>query len=243
MRQARRLGDKPAIIEGPTGRVVTYRELDEAIRRVATGLARRGVRQGDVVAIYSPNCPEYVVVFHAVASLGAINTTVNPLYTADELAGQLRDAKARFLITFPPFLERARDAGGAHGHRGDLRHRVGRRRALDRRAHGVPAEPAGRRHRPGEGPRRAALLERHDRAAQGRHADAPPSGRESAAVRGHAGLRVLRRAGHGHGRAAVLPHLRHGRDHEAVARRTAARWSRCPASTSWSSWASSRSTA
>src|SRR6185503_1669103 len=32
MRQARRLGDKPAIIEGPTGRVVTYRELDEAIR-------------------------------------------------------------------------------------------------------------------------------------------------------------------------------------------------------------------
>ena len=61
MRQARRLGDKPAIIDRPTGRVVTYRELDEAIRRVATGLARRGVRQGDVVAIYSPNCPEYVV--------------------------------------------------------------------------------------------------------------------------------------------------------------------------------------
>ena len=115
MRQARRLGDKPAIIDGPTGRVVTYRELDEAIRRVATGLARRGVRQGDVVAIYSPNCPEYVVVFHAVASLGAINTTVNPLYTADELAGQLRDAKARFLITFPPFLERARDAGARTG--------------------------------------------------------------------------------------------------------------------------------
>ena len=115
MRQARRLGDKPAIIDGPTGRVVTYGELDESIRRVATGLARRGVRQGDVVAIYSPNCPEYVTVFHAVASLGAVNTTVNPLYTADELAGQLRDAGARFLVTFPPFLERARDAAKRTG--------------------------------------------------------------------------------------------------------------------------------
>ncbi|MFN8469617.1 MAG: AMP-binding protein [Caldilineaceae bacterium] len=68
---------------------------------------RRGLKKGDVFAIYSPNLPEYAVAFHAVASLGAINTTVNPLYTAHELANQLRDAGARFLLTIPQFLPNA----------------------------------------------------------------------------------------------------------------------------------------
>ena len=40
-------------------------------------------------AIYSPNVPEYAVAFHAVSLLGGINTTINPLYTATELAQQL----------------------------------------------------------------------------------------------------------------------------------------------------------
>jgi acyl-CoA synthetase (AMP-forming)/AMP-acid ligase II len=115
LRQADRLGDKPAIIDGPSGRVVTYGQLRDAIRRAATGLARRGLRKGDVVAIYSPNCPEYVVVFHAVASLGAINTTVNPTYTADELATQIKDSGARFLFTVPAVLERAREAAARTG--------------------------------------------------------------------------------------------------------------------------------
>ena|SRR5437773_1198443 len=58
----------------------------------ATGLARLGFRRGDVLAIYSPNLPEYAVCFNAVASLGGASTTINPLYTADEAAKQLADA-------------------------------------------------------------------------------------------------------------------------------------------------------
>src|SRR5262245_21718049 len=115
LRQAHRLGDKPAVIDGPSGRVVTYRPLEDANRRAPAGLARRGLRKRDVVGIYSPNCPEYVVVFHAVASLGAVNTTVNPTYTADELANQLRDCRARFLVTVPPILDRAREAAARAG--------------------------------------------------------------------------------------------------------------------------------
>src|SRR6266545_2612284 len=80
LRHAERLRDKPAIIEGPTGRVLTYGQLADSIRRVATGLARRGFAKGDVFAIYSPNLPEYEVLFNAVAALGGINTTINPLY-------------------------------------------------------------------------------------------------------------------------------------------------------------------
>jgi acyl-CoA synthetase (AMP-forming)/AMP-acid ligase II len=115
LRHADRLGDKPAVIDGPSGRIVTYRQLTEAVRRAATGLARCGLRKGDVVAIYGPNCPEYVVVFHAVASLGGINTTVNPTYTADELATQLKDSEARFLFTVPAILDRAKDAAARAG--------------------------------------------------------------------------------------------------------------------------------
>jgi acyl-CoA synthetase (AMP-forming)/AMP-acid ligase II len=51
--------------------------------------------------------PEYAVIFHAVSLLGGINTTINPLYTADELAFQLIDSNAKYLITTPTFLEKA----------------------------------------------------------------------------------------------------------------------------------------
>jgi acyl-CoA synthetase (AMP-forming)/AMP-acid ligase II len=115
LRQAGRLAGKPALIDGPTGRTVTYGALAEGIRRVATALARRGFKKGDVFAIYSPNVPEYAIVFHAVASLGGIVTTANPLYTAGELAKQLEDSRARLLITVPPFLERAREAAAKAG--------------------------------------------------------------------------------------------------------------------------------
>ena len=115
LRHAERLADKPAFIDGPSGRVLTYGQLADSVRRAAAGLSQRGLRKGDVVAIYSPNCPEYAVAFHAVASLGAINTTVNPLYTADELATQLRDAGARFLVTVPAVLDKAKEAAARTG--------------------------------------------------------------------------------------------------------------------------------
>ncbi|MEE8396817.1 MAG: 4-coumarate--CoA ligase family protein [bacterium] len=110
LRRAAELGGRPALIEGPSGRVVTYADLAAGIRKTAVGLAKLGFKKGDVFAIYSPNLPEYAFVFHAVATLGGISTTVNPLYTADELAKQLRDSRARFMITVPPFLENAQAA-------------------------------------------------------------------------------------------------------------------------------------
>jgi acyl-CoA synthetase (AMP-forming)/AMP-acid ligase II len=68
-----------------------------------------------VFAIYSPNLPEYAIVFHAVSLLGGIITTVNPMYTVEELTAQLKDAGARYLVTTPAFVEKAekaaRDAG------------------------------------------------------------------------------------------------------------------------------------
>ena len=88
-----------ALAEAATGRVVTYGELRERVRRVAAGLAALGVGKGDVVALWSPNSPEFAVVFHAVARLGAIVTTANPVATPHEMARQLTDAGARLLVT------------------------------------------------------------------------------------------------------------------------------------------------
>ncbi len=108
-------GDKPAFVDGPTGRTLTHAGWGRDTRRAAKALARRGLGKGDVLAIYSPNLPEYAVAFHAAALLGGVVTTVNPLYTADELAFQLSDSRARFLVTVPPLLDKAREAARRSG--------------------------------------------------------------------------------------------------------------------------------
>ncbi len=110
LERAANRGDKPAFIDGPSGRILTYRGWADAVRRVAAGLHQRGFRKGDVFAIYSSNTPEYAVIFHAVSLLGGVNTTINPQYTAEELTRQLKDAGARYLITVPPFVEKAKQA-------------------------------------------------------------------------------------------------------------------------------------
>jgi acyl-CoA synthetase (AMP-forming)/AMP-acid ligase II len=58
LRQAERLADKPAIIDAPTGRTLSYGQFADMVRRVATALDRRGFRKGDVFAVYSHNVPE-----------------------------------------------------------------------------------------------------------------------------------------------------------------------------------------
>jgi len=102
--------DQPALVDGPSGRTLTYGQLAGAIRQAAAGLHARGLREGDVFAIYSPNLPEYAIAFYGAAMAGGINTTVNPLYTPDECAKQLKDAGAKFLLTVPPFLDKAQQA-------------------------------------------------------------------------------------------------------------------------------------
>jgi acyl-CoA synthetase (AMP-forming)/AMP-acid ligase II len=115
LQRAHERGDKPALIDGPSGRTIKYSELADRISRVAASLWKRGFKKGDVFGILSPNLPEYAIAFHAVASLGGIASPVNPLYTEHEIGHQLKDAGARFLVTVPQFLEKAivaaREAG------------------------------------------------------------------------------------------------------------------------------------
>lgn len=102
--------DKPALIDGPSGRTLTYWQFEDAVRRTAASLAQKGFKKGDVFGIFSANCPEFGVAFHAVAMLGGISTLVNPLYTAEEAAFQLNNSGARLLVTSPQFVAKAREA-------------------------------------------------------------------------------------------------------------------------------------
>jgi acyl-CoA synthetase (AMP-forming)/AMP-acid ligase II len=102
--------DKPALIDGPSGRTITFGQLEALSGTLAGALAERGIGKGDEVCIYMPNLPEYAVIFHGVNRAGGVNTTANPLYSARELNHQLHDSGAKMLFTIPTFLEIAREA-------------------------------------------------------------------------------------------------------------------------------------
>ena len=70
--------DQEALVDGPTGRTLTYGQLAGGVRRVAAGLAARGFAKGEVFAIYSPNVPEYALAFYGVSAASGVNTTISP---------------------------------------------------------------------------------------------------------------------------------------------------------------------
>ena len=110
MAQFAALGDRPAVIDGPTGRTLTYAQIAAGVRRMAIALVKRGMKKGDAFAILLPNLPEYAIAFLGVAAAGGVATTMNPLMTADEIRHQLKDTGARWLLTFPALVERASEA-------------------------------------------------------------------------------------------------------------------------------------
>jgi acyl-CoA synthetase (AMP-forming)/AMP-acid ligase II len=115
LRGASTRGDKPALVDGASGQTITYAQLAESVRRMAASLSARGFGKGDVFAIFSPNVPEYAVALYAASSLGAASTTINPLYTADEVAHQLKDAGAKYLLTVPALIDKAEEAARKAG--------------------------------------------------------------------------------------------------------------------------------
>ncbi len=102
--------DSVAVIDGPSGREMTFAELANGVDRFAAALGERGLGKGDVIALFAPNTPYYPIVFHGGLAAGVAVSTVNALYTPDELAFQLRDSGAKVLVTVSAFLDRARAA-------------------------------------------------------------------------------------------------------------------------------------
>ncbi|MFD7847648.1 acyl-CoA synthetase [Nocardia sp. NPDC059764] len=107
-RSAARVPDKTALVW--RDRRESYADLDTAVNRVAHSLADRGVGQGDRVAIYSHNCREFVLLYFALARLGAISVPINFMLTADEVAFILEHSAAVGFIAEDGLAEQAEAA-------------------------------------------------------------------------------------------------------------------------------------
>jgi fatty-acyl-CoA synthase len=102
-RTAARVGDHEALVECATGRRFSYPGLVAEVEACALGLAALGVRKGDRVGIWAPNCAEWVFVQYGTAKLGAILVNINPAYRTHELAYVLKQAGISVLVAAPEF--------------------------------------------------------------------------------------------------------------------------------------------
>ena len=92
-------GDREALVDVPSGRRWTYRELLTDVDTVAKGLMAKGVAAGDRIGIWAPNCPEWTILQYATARMGAILVNVNPAYRTHELTYVVNQSGMRMLVS------------------------------------------------------------------------------------------------------------------------------------------------
>lgn len=88
------------------GKEMTFAEVLEEARKLANYLQSIGLQKGDRVASMLPNTPQAVITYYAVLMAGGIVVQVNPLYTERELAYQMQDSRARFIVCLDILLPR-----------------------------------------------------------------------------------------------------------------------------------------
>ena len=118
---AERFPDKPAIHF--MGVTLTYRELNDLSTRFAAYLESCGCVQGDTVGINLPNIPQYLIALVGAFRCGCAVTGISPLLTPSEMAYQINDSNAKFLVTLDAIFEhRLREVAGEVPH---LKHVAG----------------------------------------------------------------------------------------------------------------------
>lgn len=101
--QVKKYGDKNIIWFLDTW--VTYNQFHDYVLRFATALHDIGVKKGDVVAILTGNCIQYVVAYYGAVRIGAIPSGINPTYKPLEIKYQLDVTKAKVLIAYDAFFD------------------------------------------------------------------------------------------------------------------------------------------
>ncbi|WP_436771634.1 class I adenylate-forming enzyme family protein [Yinghuangia sp. YIM S09857] len=108
--------EHPALVWEPAEGAVrswTYAELLRDTRRVAAGLAGRGIGRGDKVLVHSENCPEMVLAWLACATVGAVAVTTNTRATPSEIAYFAEQTGSVAAVTQPRFTEALAESGAA----------------------------------------------------------------------------------------------------------------------------------
>jgi fatty-acyl-CoA synthase len=94
---------REALVDVPSGRLWTYAELGREVDSLALGLLADGIRPGDCVGIWAPNCAEWFLVQYATAKVGAILVNINPASRAHELEYVLNQSGIRLLFAVEAF--------------------------------------------------------------------------------------------------------------------------------------------
>lgn len=101
---AERVPDKKAL--NFMGKEMTFREILTEAKKLANYLQKLGLKKGDRVASMLPNTPQAVVTYYGTLMAGGIVVQVNPLYTERELAYQMKDSGAKFIVCLDILLPR-----------------------------------------------------------------------------------------------------------------------------------------
>ena len=91
---------------------LTHRQIKHKCDRLAAGLLRSGVRQGDRLGVVAHNCDEFMILYGAAAKLGAIVLPVNWRFQQDEMEFVLNDCTPRFCFAGPDFRQSVMEARG-----------------------------------------------------------------------------------------------------------------------------------
>jgi acyl-CoA synthetase (AMP-forming)/AMP-acid ligase II len=110
---ADRFPDRPCLVWGDE--VISYAGLETRAARTAAGLAKLGLRRGDVVAVILYNCPEFLETMFAVSRLGAVFMPINWRLASEEVAYIVGHAEARLVISEPELEPLAGAAQGRLG--------------------------------------------------------------------------------------------------------------------------------
>ncbi len=100
--KVRQHGDKPFIIfvdKNDLEEVLTYRQFDEKVNRLANWLLSRGITKGDFVLTHLPNTPGFLIASHAITKIGAVFIPSIIFDVADDLEYKLNFSQARLVIT------------------------------------------------------------------------------------------------------------------------------------------------
>ncbi|POG80767.1 hypothetical protein GLOIN_2v1512565 [Rhizophagus irregularis DAOM 181602=DAOM 197198] len=106
--------ENATFIDGITGEKLTIDKLRSDTKKLAAGLIdKAGFNRGDVLAIFSPNQVDYPTVIFGTIAAGGIVTFVDSKYTVEEVAYQLKDSGAKYIVVFPSLLSKAIEAADA----------------------------------------------------------------------------------------------------------------------------------
>ncbi len=97
---------------GDDGPRWTFAETAAMAFRLANGFAAQGIGKGDRVALFLPNCPEFVFAWFGLQCLGAVEVAVSDAYKGAFLAHPLRLADVRMVITTPELAPRLAEIEG-----------------------------------------------------------------------------------------------------------------------------------